>query len=143
MKSDLIRKAQIKKSYAKVKNQEALQKLPASLELHPERQAMLEEPSSDQAATRMPLCSKKPKSEPFRKEAAHSQQRREERERKQKEHEEKTRRDRGRREENVRLRRGIDKARRPEKNGQRRLGRESKFLPKMVENLLQRLENEK
>ncbi|MDI1485350.1 MAG: hypothetical protein OHK93_000487 [Ramalina farinacea] len=143
IKSDLIRKAQIKKSYAKVKSQELPQGPPASLELHPDRQAMLEDPEAEQVATKKPAYTKKPKALPFKKEAQESQQRREEQERKQKEFEERSQQVNERREERERLRRGVDRARRPDKHGQRRLGRESKFLPKMVENLLQRLENEK
>ena len=126
-----------------MKSQELPQGPPASLELHPDRQAMLEDPEAEQVATKKPAYIKKPRALPFNREAKESQQRREEQERKQEEFEERNQQINARREERERLRRGLDRARRPDKHGQRRLGRESKFLPKMVENLLQRLEHEK
>ena len=126
-----------------MKSQELPQGPPASLELHPDRQAMLEDPEAEQIATKKPSYIKKPRALPFNREAKESQRRREEQERKQQEFEERNQQINARREERERLRRGLDRARRPDKHGQRRLGRESKFLPKMVENLLQRLEHEK
>ena len=104
---------------------------------------MLEDPEVEKATTKKPAHVKRPRATPFKREAQESRQRQEEQERKQKELEEMNQQIQAKREERELLRRGLDRARKPDKYGQRRLGRESKFLPKMVENLLQRLENEK
>ena len=100
IKQDLIRKAKVKKSYGKLKEREPLDTKPsiystppepsASLELHPERQAMLDDPESAPAPQegedihqQLPRHKKvpRPKVVPFRKEALLAQQRREENER--------------------------------------------------------------
>lgn len=104
---------------------------------------MLEDPEAEQVAAKKPAYIKKPRVVPFKREAIESQQRRTEQERKQKKFEERSQQIHARRQESERIRKGVDRARRPDMHGQRRLGRESKFLPKMVENLLSRLENEK
>ncbi|KAL8672468.1 MAG: hypothetical protein Q9168_003071 [Polycauliona sp. 1 TL-2023] len=160
IKDNLIRKAQVKKSYNKIKAKESIavpkyyseqdtaatehvEGPPASMELHPARQAMLEEPpisqppqsstSSQQASARRP---RRPKPVPYEKEARLAQQRKDERDAK---HEaaEKGRREREYKiEERERFRKAMAKARTGGKNGQRKLGRESKVLLEKVQSLV-------
>ncbi|KAL9126397.1 MAG: hypothetical protein Q9217_004542 [Psora testacea] len=154
IKRDLIHKAKIKKSYAKLKQHGDLQRASiapvhpetpiSSLELHPERQAMLDEP---EAVKEPPIRSQqgrpsRPKPVPYRKEVLQAQRRKEEQEQKRRTFEEDQRQKQVRREENEKLRKQLDKARRPGRHGQRRLGRESKFLPGMVNNLLKKLDEQ-
>ena len=159
IKQDLIRKAKVKKSYSKLKEREAIHTKPsiyssflppeetsASLELHPERQAMLDEPEpapkekqqDQQQQQQQPRWGKppRPKPVPFRKEALLAQQRREEGERRRKEIEEGNRQ----RQENLdgreRFRKAMAKARSGGRDGQRKLGRESKVLLEKVQRML-------
>ena len=154
IKKDLIRKAKLKKSYAKLKQRENLQRASAasgggetpvpSLEVHPERRAMLDKPeAAEQTIDRSQLRrSPRPKPAPFRKEFLRARQRKEEQEQRRKTLEELKRQKQIRIEERERSRKQLEKARRPGRDGQRRLGRESKFLPDMVENLLKKLDEQ-
>ncbi|KAL9100616.1 MAG: hypothetical protein Q9163_004032 [Psora crenata] len=155
IKKNLIRKAKLKKSYAKLKlhgNLQSVVTVPtdaqtpdSSLKLHPERQALLdegkaipdpiEEPSAQSQQRRAP----RPKTIPYRKEFLQAQQRKEQQEQRRRELEESNRQKQVKRQEHERVRKQLDKARRPGRDGQRRLGRESKFLPGMVENLFRKL----
>ncbi|KAL6719859.1 hypothetical protein ACLMJK_001780 [Lecanora helva] len=156
IKQDLIRKAKVKKSYNKLKERENFdsskptynplapepEQPPTSLELHPERQAMLDEPST--APTQAPPSDQpsqkrrppRPKPVPYNKEAQLAQQRKEEREARRKEIEEMNRQREAKREERERFRRAMAKARSGGKNGQRKLGRESKVLLEKVQRLV-------
>ncbi|KAL9595490.1 MAG: hypothetical protein Q9219_006419 [cf. Caloplaca sp. 3 TL-2023] len=158
IKDSLVQKAKIKKSYNKIKEREpvVLPKYysetsaaengvaPASMELHPARQAMLEEPNvqhtpqeiqSSQYDTRKKRL-KKPKPIPFEKEARLAQARKEERERR-REAVEKAQAERQRKNgERERFRKAMAKARTGGKNGQRKLGRESKVLLERVKSLV-------
>lgn len=155
IKSDLIQKAKVKKAYAKIKAQELAAgppksvyttaedaegtkkesdgAKPASLELHPDRIAMLNEPLPQPASKpdRRPQdkdgkrLQHKPKKSAFSKEIEIAEQRkkaaearRTEREAKQKERE------------------AMARARRPDQNGKRRLGRESKVLLSRVQRMV-------
>ncbi|KAL9000417.1 MAG: hypothetical protein Q9169_000934 [Polycauliona sp. 2 TL-2023] len=160
IKDNLIRKAQVKKSYNKIKARESIpvpkyyseqpptgtedvEQAPASMELHPARQAMLEEPSTstlpDASAPSKQAGGKRPrraKPTPYEKETLLAQQRKEERDAR---HEaaEKGRLDRQHKiEERERFRKAMAKARTGGKNGQRKLGRESKVLLERVQSLV-------
>lgn len=114
------------------------------MELHPARQAMLGEPeakhtlsglehSQDNIRRKRP---RKPKPVPFEKEARLAHERKEENERR-REEAEKARSERQRKiEERERFRKEMAKARTGGKNGQRKLGRESKVLLQRVKNLV-------
>ncbi|KAI4133600.1 MAG: hypothetical protein LQ338_000112 [Usnochroma carphineum] len=157
IKDNLIRKAKIRRSYSKIKQKEPVvvskyyseapapdpENPPASMELHPARQAMLEQPdskhvSSDAVHAERPRHkrNRKPKPVPFEKEARFALQRREEAEQKRKAAEE-ARAERQRKiEERERFRKAMAKARTGGKNGQRKLGRESKVLLERVKNVV-------
>ncbi|PGH32645.1 hypothetical protein GX50_04559 [[Emmonsia] crescens] len=156
IKGDLIHKAKVKKSYAKVKAEElakgaakssytqestlendgdATQPEPASLELHPDRQAMLDAPSAEQQPTsrtdrppRDPQNRRKrrPKPSPFTKEVEIAKRRQEEIEKKQRI-----------REAKQREREAMAKAKRPDQFGKRRLGRESNVLLDRVKRMVE------
>ena len=155
IKQDLIRKAKVKNSYNKLKQREPLDTKPsiystppepsASLELHPERQAMLDDPNPAPATQervdihQQPPRHKKaprPKAVPFRKEALLAQQRREENERRRKEYEEASRQRQVKIDEREKFRKAMAKARSGGRDGQRKLGRESKVLLEKVQRMV-------
>lgn len=155
IKKDLIRKAKVKKSYSKLKEREPVgvakpaynplavaEEEPATPELHPDRQAMMDGPEG--AAPSQDISGTKPRQRrqsrlkpvPFKKEAQLAQRRREERERQQKEYEESNRQRQAKIEERDRFRRAMAKARLGGKDGQRKLGRESKVLLEKVQRIM-------
>lgn len=162
IKKDLIRKAQIKKSYDRLKSREPdLYSRPvesitgtavgdeasttASLELHPERQAMLEErivnpfpsQSQDTGPKGRQRPPRQPRPVPYRKEAALANKRDEERQIRQKAFEEANREKDIKREERERFRKAMAKARTGGRDGsQRKLGRESKVLLEKVQRIV-------
>ncbi|MCJ1278265.1 hypothetical protein MMC21_006080 [Puttea exsequens] len=154
IKKDLIRKAQIKKSYNKLKEREqqenpeigshghrATEAAATSLELHPERQAMLDEPDIPQNEPNEPNLRRqrrptRPKPVPFEKETRLAQQRSEERERRQKEIEESSRQRHAKLKERERWRKAMEKARVGGRDGKRKLGRESKVLLERVQRMV-------
>ena len=142
IKKNLIESAKIKKDYAKLKQRQGPSEAPASLELHPERQAMLANAENAEENKAEPSSSKRStsKPKPFRKEIERAQRAKEERKRRQKEFEEMQQQKQRRYEERAKFRKAVEKARRPDHKGQRRLGRESKLLPGMVENLIKKLD---
>ena len=105
---------------------------------------MLEKPEIDYNTQNQLHRGRKPKHKPapYRKESAEAKQRREERERRETEIEEANQKRQMKREEHEQFRKAMDRARKPGRDGQRRLGRESKLLPQMVENLLERLKDQ-
>jgi len=163
IKSTLIHQAKLKKDYAKIKIAQEAERAtikynpqeapePASLELHPARQAMLAEPAAP-AVSRAPrgppqvrkqkplelpnantyaIRKSKPKRErpqkpePYAKETAIATQRREEAERRREE-----------REAKYKDRRMMAKAKKPGADGKRRLGRESKVLLSRVRRMVE------
>ncbi|MCJ1405157.1 hypothetical protein MMC11_008383 [Xylographa trunciseda] len=162
IKRDLIHKAKLKRSYAKLKEREPVLKTtayteaspekagewegpeePASLELHPARQAMLdapEEPAQDSATgqsedQRRPR-SRKPKPIPFQKEAREAQRKKEEARARQEAYEEASRQRQQKLEERDKFRKAMAKARTGGRNGQRKLGRESQVLLERVKRVL-------
>ncbi|KAL8697217.1 MAG: hypothetical protein Q9201_007242 [Fulgogasparrea decipioides] len=157
IRDGLIRKAKVRKSYSKIKEKEPVilpkyyaeesspepETAPASMELHPARQAMLDKPqenplsnlsqSSHQPREKRP---RRPKHAPFEKEARLAQQRKEAAQAR-REAAEKARLERQRKiEERERFRKAMAKARTGGKNGQRKLGRESKVLLERVRSLV-------
>ena len=112
--------------------------------MHPERQAVLDSSRDNQNRRGKPpdLRFSRHKPAPFEKEFSQAKRRKEEQERRNREIEEANRRRQSRREEHQRFRKALEKARQPDRNGQRRLGRESKLLPQMVESLLERLKDQ-
>lgn len=145
----------MKKAYNKLKEREQVDTVktstfdpapqldgPASTELHPERQAMLDEPETVLAEQRSVMSQlrqrrpPRPKPTPFQKEAQLAQQRKEERERRQKEIEEANRQRQTKIEERERFRKVIAKARSGGKDGKRKLGLESKVLLEKVQRMM-------
>ncbi|KAI7973545.1 hypothetical protein EIK77_004151 [Talaromyces pinophilus] len=159
IKRDLIQKAKVKKAYAKIKAAEeesapAVRSLyyeneepttiatndessdpSAGLELHPDRQAMLEAPEAPPATVEKPKINRewnrergrkrRPKPSAFQKELEIAEKRRKEQEARQKE-----------RELKAKERQAMAKARRPDQFGKRRLGRESTVLLSKIQRTL-------
>ncbi|KAL4873769.1 hypothetical protein BDV12DRAFT_52887 [Aspergillus spectabilis] len=156
IKADLIQKAKVKKAYAKVKaaelavpqpkqfylnregddkgkNEDGQDNAPASLELHPARQAMLDTPDSRpeleergrEGAGGRVRGSRKPKRSAFTKEMEAAEQRRQADEKKTQQ-----------REFRAKDREAMARARRPDQNGKRKLGRESTVLLSRVQRLV-------
>lgn len=158
---DLIRKAKVKKSYQKLKQREHLEKAegipaiyqtleepkePASLELHPDRQAMLSEPEVKQlqladstngdGVPRQPRERRRKKA-PFENEARLAEQRRAAEMAKRKEFEENRQKREQKLDERERFRKAMAKARVGGKNGQRKLGRESAVLLEKAKRIME------
>ncbi|KAJ5578251.1 uncharacterized protein N7459_007215 [Penicillium hispanicum] len=155
IKTDLIQKAKVKKAYAKIKAQELAnapksvyatgeeenektqdqneEAAPASPELHPDRVAMMNEPSPEPAPKpeRRPRKEdgnkreRKPRPSAFSKEIEIAEQRRKAIEARQKE-----------REAKQKDRDAMARARRPDQFGKRRLGRESNVLLGRVQRMV-------
>ncbi|KAH6716888.1 hypothetical protein DL95DRAFT_183835 [Leptodontidium sp. 2 PMI_412] len=153
IKKDLIQKAKIKKSYAKIKAQTDLPSEPtpyeplepASQELHPDRQAMLDEPekptllpSQEQSYSQRPQQQQRRGKRPayFEKEQAFAEQKKAEAEARRAEFERRDREKKGKIEERERFRRTMAKARTGGKNGQRKLGKESQVLLERVKRMV-------
>ncbi|KAH7026925.1 hypothetical protein B0J12DRAFT_745939 [Macrophomina phaseolina] len=164
IKKDLIHKAKIKKQYAKIRERElhgqkARQsddddddddnnnndkegKSPATeptLELHPERQARLDEPSpgpgrDEKQKDQRPQKRQKPKT--FSKEAALGQKRKEEAEARRLAREESERQRQEKIAQRERMRKQMAKARAPGKDGKRKLGREAPVLLERVKKIV-------
>jgi hypothetical protein len=152
IKKDLIHKAKVKKSYAKIKAREPIVEKPAiaeepiaepSQELHPERQAMLDAPrdptpppyqqSQYQQRSRTPRP-KRPGY--FEKEQAFAEQQKAEAEARKAEFERRDKERKEKTEEREKFRRAMAKARTGGKNGQRKLGKESKVLLERVKRMV-------
>ncbi|KAJ5658492.1 uncharacterized protein N7484_002141 [Penicillium longicatenatum] len=155
IKSDLIQKAKVKKAYAKIKAQELAAGTPksvyaladeekdtqpqdtaepASTELHPARLAMLNEPEPEPERAPRPerrprkeggQRERKPKRSAFAKEMEIAEQRRKAFEARQKEIEAKQKE-----------REAMNRAKRPDQFGKRRLGRESNALLSRVQRMV-------
>lgn len=159
IKKDLIHKAKVKKSYAKLKERELQQPqtnssidyaaaedaVEPSLALHPERQEMLDKPppAPEEGRPRpgpdhtRPPRQRRPKPIPFGKEAKLAAQRKTEAEARRKAIEEAQRQRQQKIEERERFRKAMAKARTGGKNGQRKLGRESKVLLEKVKRFVE------
>lgn len=163
IKSTLIHKAKVKKAYAKLKEREQFDSGPAydpytntedapspeeakspTLALHPERQAMLDNPlpsppppSALQGNAPQSRPRKAPKSRPFVKESELAKKKWEETEDRREAMEESNRQRNEKLADRERMRRMTATARKPDRNGQRRLGRESKVLLERVKRLVE------
>lgn len=158
IKRDLIEKAKVKKAYAKIKAREPELSTPSAVpaepepepvtqELHPDRQAMLDAPRSPTpspnshsnsnpnpfpGSSRQPRQSKNSRPKYFEKEQAFAAQQKEEAEARRIERERREKEKNQKVEERERFRKAMGKARTGGKNGQRKLGRESKVLLERV-----------
>jgi hypothetical protein len=157
IKESLIHKAKVKKEFAKIKArhdakaQSTYNPLanapkdidglpqdgaePASLELHPDRQAQLAEPEATMQPT-YPRKHHRQRQDPFAKETQAAQRQREEAEQQQKEREEANRQRQWKIEERERMRIAVAKARTPGRDGKRKLGRESGMLLEKVKRMV-------
>jgi len=146
IKKDLIQKAKVKKSYAKIKalepttpsvfptEPEAEVEEPKTQELHPERQAMLDAPRQ---ATPPPVQGRQTRRPAyFEKEKAFADQQKAEAEARRAEFERRDKEKKEKIEERERFRRAMAKARTGGKNGQRKLGKESKVLLEKVKRMV-------
>jgi len=158
----MIHKAKVKKSYAKIKAQEPVLDRPYPVEtekeeepvtepvqeLHPDRQAMLDAP---RAASPVALPSQESQFEQqqqrrdtrrqkrpayFEKEQAFAEQQKAEAEARQADFERRDKERKEKIEERERFRRAMAKARTGGKNGQRKLGKESKVLLEKVQRMV-------
>ncbi|EKD19797.1 hypothetical protein MBM_01749 [Drepanopeziza brunnea f. sp. 'multigermtubi' MB_m1] len=154
IKKDLIQKAKIKKSYAKIKAQTDLPPTkvpteqepiePASQELHPDRQAMLDAPdtlpqnsnSNRESYSQRPRQGRAKKPGYFEKEQEFAARKRAEGEERRAEYEKNQRERKEKIEERERFRRTMAKARTGGKNGQRKLGKESQVLLEKVKRMV-------
>ncbi|RKF77767.1 hypothetical protein GcM3_069024 [Golovinomyces cichoracearum] len=153
IKKDLIQKAKLKKSYAKLKARESCNPThtsistsapqstePASLELHPDRQAIINAPDENISPTpqdvlhQKRLHSRKPAY--YEREKAFAEQKKAELETRQLESERRAMEKLKRLQERERFRKAMAKARTGGKNGQRKLGRESTVLLEKVKRLV-------
>ena len=165
IKADLIQKAKIKKDYAKLKrnannldeHQDRLPE-PATKDeaheeydarprptkpqpTHPDRQAMMDsspvpETSEERSSRKDPReRNRKLKHQPFQAQYTAAQKRKEEAEARRKEREEAIRQREAKLEERERFRKAMAKARTGGRNGQRKLGRESKVLLERVKKM--------
>ena len=156
IKRDLIHKAKLKKSYAKLKareqdaeprksvyereeedTEEPQEALPEpNLEPHPDRVKMLEDESAKQeddgSQVRRP---RRPRPQPFSKEAAYAQKRKEEAQARQKAREEAEKERQKKMAERERFRKAMAKAR-GGPDGKRKLGREAPVLLEKVKRLI-------
>jgi hypothetical protein len=149
IKESLIHKAKVKKEFAKIKAKHDLEAPapsyiphedpePASLDIHPDRQAQLEEPEAV-AAHQQPTYPRKharQRQDPFAKESQFAQQKREEAEKRQQEREESNRQRKQALDDRERMRRAVVKARTPGRDGKRKLGRESGMLLEKVKKMV-------
>jgi hypothetical protein len=154
IKKDLIHKAKVKKSYAKLKAREPITPTPvsvepieptepASQELHPERQAMLDAPreptpppNQGQSFPQRPQQRRSKKPGYFEKEQAFAAQKKAEAEARRLEFERREKEKKQKIEERERFRKAMAKARTGGKNGQRKLGKESKVLLEKVRRIV-------
>jgi hypothetical protein len=154
IKKDLIHKAKVKKSYAKLKAREPITPTPiptepgepvepVSQDLHPERQAMLDAPrdptppvNQAQSFSQGPQQRRSKRPGYFEKEQAFAAQKKAEAEARRLEFERREKEKKEKIEERERFRKAMAKARTGGKNGQRKLGKESKVLLEKVRRIV-------
>lgn len=148
----MIHKAKVKKSYAKIKARESIIETPLapeepatepSQELHPERQAMLDTPREPTPPPQQqPQFRQRPKERQtkrpgyFEKEQAFAEQRKAEAAAREAEFQRRDKERKEKIEERERFRKAMAKARSGGKNGQRKLGKESKVLLERVKRMV-------
>jgi hypothetical protein len=152
IKKDLIQKAKIKKSYAKLKAREPIipstipstidepEPEPPSQELHPERQAMLDAPREPtpplNQTSQGPRGRRSKRPAYFEKEQAFAEQQKADAEARRLDFERRDKEKKEKIEERERFRKAMAKARTGGKNGQRKLGKESKVLLERVRKMV-------
>jgi hypothetical protein len=154
IKKDLIHKAKVKKSYAKLKAREPIIPTsipaepieptePASQELHPERQAMLDAPreptpppNQGKQFSQRPQQRRSKKPSYFEKEQAFAAQKKAEADARRLECERREKEKKQKIEERERFRKAMAKARTGGRNGQRKLGKESQVLLEKVRRIV-------
>jgi len=161
IKRSLIDKAKLKKEYAKVQSQQAQQDRPSTYnpydrspspsahqpttEPHPARQSLIEEAGvlaeqaeepADHDAQADTQRRRRPKQVPFAREQWRAQKDKEEMEGRRQAREDAARQRQFKMEERERFRKAMAKARTGGKNGQRKLGRESKVLLDKVKRIV-------
>ncbi|KAF1354256.1 hypothetical protein EJ07DRAFT_182597 [Lizonia empirigonia] len=160
IKDEIIYKAKLKKQYAKLKareeeaadaprksvydreaeasadNHEPAEPVPEpTLEPHPDRVKMLEEPEKERPVSSFDRRQRRPRSQPFQKEVEVAQKKKEEAEARQKAREDADREHTKKIAERERFRKAMAKAR-GGPNGQRKLGRESQVLLEKAQRLM-------
>ncbi|KZM27974.1 uncharacterized protein EKO05_0000698 [Ascochyta rabiei] len=160
IKEDIIYKAKLKKQYAKIKSREAQAEdaprksvyereaevaadtdeptapVPEpTLEPHPDRVKMLEEPEKEPVVSSFDRRQRRPRSQPFQKEAEVARKKKDEAEARQKAREDADRERTKKIAERERFRKAMAKAR-GGPNGQRKLGRESQVLLEKAQRLM-------
>lgn len=160
IKEDIIYKAKLKKQYAKIKareenaddaprksvydreaeaitdNEEPSAPVPEpTLEPHPDRVKMLEEPEPAPTQSSFDRRQRRPRSQPFQKEAEVARKKKEDADARQKAREDADRERTKKIAERERFRKAMAKAR-GGPNGQRKLGRESKVLLEKAQRLM-------
>jgi hypothetical protein len=160
IKENIIYKAKLKKQYAKIKareeeaedaprksvyereaeanadHHEPAEPVPKpTLEPHPDRVKMLEEPEKEPRVSSFDRRQRRPRSQPFQKEADIARKKKEEAEARQKAKEEADKERTRKIAERERFRKAMAKAR-GGPNGQRKLGRESKVLLEKAQRLM-------
>lgn len=154
IKKNLIHKAKVKKEYAKIRerelqnhelqnydedNEEESSAPEPTLDLHPDRQTMLNEPSPEPAENenqRERRPRKKQRPQTFSKEAALGQKRKEEAEARRKAREEAERQRQEKIAQRERMRKQMAKARSTGRDGKRKLGREAPVLLERVKRIV-------
>lgn len=149
-KKELIQKAKVKKSYAKTKAHDpappapevaapesstVVVKAPAE-PLHPDRQAMLNEPEPEEPAHPVGKKPRAQKPRYFEKEKAIAEAKKKEAEARRAEFEQREAERKKKLAERERHRKAMAKARTGGKNGQRKLGRESQVLLEKVQRMV-------
>jgi hypothetical protein len=136
IKQDLIRKAQLNKELSRARAavetapQHTEVQEPTFIEPHPDRQALMDaEEPAQQPEPRERHRERRPKSQTFAKEAYDAERRRKDREVAESTHKQKIL-------DRQRFRKAVAKARKPGKDGKRKLGRESLVLLEKVKKLV-------
>jgi hypothetical protein len=151
IKHNLIRKAQLKKELARARIQEGAsgaiplqssepQIEPASIEPHPDRQALMDAPADtidepDKSIKPM-RRERRPRVNPFNRETTQAQKRKEEADERRQIREQADAERKKKLEDRERMRKAVAKARKPGSDGRRRLGRESIVLLERVKKLM-------
>ena len=155
IKANLIKAAKIKKGFAKIKARAEQEQLvtnnaaqptqseaiePASLDPHPDRQVLMDESlepvDNDDELHSTAKRRQRQKTDPFSREAQEAKRKREAAEQRQREREGAQAQRQKKMEERERMRRAMPQARKPGRDGKRKLGRESAVLLERVKKLV-------
>jgi hypothetical protein len=151
IKQNLVRKAQLKKDLARARAQEKVSEAAptdsvdigteqASIEPHPDRQALMDASSDAEPEQTQPFGPsrrwKRPKTNPFNQETQAAQRHREEAEQRKRIREDAEAQRKKKIEDRHRMQKAMAKARKPGRDGKRKLGRESAVLLEKVKKLM-------